>query len=511
MEEDPAPAPAATDASAAVSAATSAASGDEESQPGVQQQQLDMACTPEWATIGSSRYDPLHAVASITLKDLEQQQASKQQSPRQPMDIVCVLDNSGSMSGAKLSHLKHAIRFVESQLGADDRLALVLFNTEASVVHGLHRMNATRKAESEALVNGIKATGCTNILAGMKLGFQILTQRTSRNPIACMFLLTDGQDGQMPAEKRHIAAAMKAQGLGLNVFAFGADHDSAHLSMIARAAESSFVYVESLEEVVDAFGGALGMQQGLGAKNVRMSVTSLTDGVLIDEVNAGDYTVTVAAGRKSAIVLFSSLFIGERRDVVVRMIVPATSPAGLAVPQYPLFELSATYTPVGSDAVCSTSAEQNTWCTVQRQAEATLSSNCPATRDVEVDAHIRRLHVTETLKRALDIGDHSEIASARKLLEAERADVTTNSVAFQAQHKVALQLKADLDAAILGMRSRDHYARAGGRSVMTEACTSSAQQRCTYSKAGTTNTYQCVSSMGMQSTAKASRCTSKNG
>lgn len=46
------------------------------------------------------------------------------------------------------------------------------------------------------------------------------------------------------------------------VFGFGADHDSAHLQMIAVAAESPFIYVEETDQVIDAFGGAIGALQG---------------------------------------------------------------------------------------------------------------------------------------------------------------------------------------------------------------------------------------------------------
>lgn len=461
-----------------------------------------MKSTPEFATIGSSRYDSLHAIANISIKE----DVAIFEGARKAMDIVCVLDNSGSMSGSKFSHLKHAIRFIQSQLTAEDRLSLVVFNSNATGVHGLHRMNATRKAESEMLVNSLRAGGGTDIYAGMKKGHDILARRSSKNPISCMFLLTDGQDGSHLAEKKAIASSMKAEGTGLYVFAFGADHDSAHLNAIASAAESSFIYVESTDEVVDAFGGALGSQQGLAAKNIRMSVTSLTENVLIDEVNAGDYSVTVAAGRRSAAVTFSNLFVGERRDVIVRMIVPATAPAGTAIPQYPLFELSATYETVGENStVLNSLPEENTWCTVTRLADATCTENTVAHRDVEVDAQIRRLHVTETLKSAMDMGDRSNIDAARKLLTDTLADLTTNSVAYKANHKVTTQLKEDLDAAISGMRNRDYYVSAGGRSMMTEAYTSNVQQRCHYSKGASKNAYQSAGSSSMQSMAKKSK------
>jgi Mg-chelatase subunit ChlD len=490
-----------------------------------------MSSTPEWSTIGSGRMQALHAIASISIK--ENAQAANAPAPRQPMDLVCVLDNSGSMSGGKFTHLKHAIRFVQSQLTADDRLSLVVFNSYAKGVHGLYRMNDAQKAVSESMVNSLQVTGCTDIHAGMKMGHEILANRTTKNPISCMFLLTDGQDGGKLAEKKALAASMKTAGTGLFVFAFGADHDSAHLNAISSAAESSFVYVESTDEVVDAFGGALGSQQGLAAKNMRLTVSGVADGVLIDEVNAGDYPVTVAAGRRGATVTFSSLFVGERRDVIVRMIVPAidtesgkgslvdhiktgsaapmAAAAGgsgaVSVDQYPLLELTASYETVGErSVVMHSTAEENARCVVARLAEAENPDATPAQRHVEVDAQIRRLAVTDLLKRALDMGDRNSIDEARKLLTDALADLTANSVAFKADHKVTEQLMTDLETAIGSMRTREHYASQGGRSRTVEAYSSNVQQRCAYSKGATKSPYQCSSSSTMQSRGKSSKC-----
>jgi Mg-chelatase subunit ChlD len=51
--------------------------------------------------------------------------------PRAPLDLVTVLDLSGSMSGHKLELLKQAMRFVIDNLGPDDRLSVVSFSSEA--------------------------------------------------------------------------------------------------------------------------------------------------------------------------------------------------------------------------------------------------------------------------------------------------------------------------------------------------------------------------------------------
>ncbi|KAE8799826.1 hypothetical protein D1007_24702 [Hordeum vulgare] len=51
---------------------------------------------------------------------------------RAPLDLVTVLDVSGSMEGQKLELLKQAMGFVIDQLGPDDRLSMVSFSGRRS-------------------------------------------------------------------------------------------------------------------------------------------------------------------------------------------------------------------------------------------------------------------------------------------------------------------------------------------------------------------------------------------
>jgi len=63
-------------------------------------------------------------------------------SSRVPIDLVCVVDQSGSMSGEKMTLLKQTLIYITEQLNDLDRLAIVSFGTRAyDRSHGLKRMN----------------------------------------------------------------------------------------------------------------------------------------------------------------------------------------------------------------------------------------------------------------------------------------------------------------------------------------------------------------------------------
>ncbi|CAF5123627.1 unnamed protein product, partial [Rotaria sp. Silwood1] len=60
---------------------------------------------------------------------------------RAPIDLVCIVDQSGSMGGQKIALLKKTLIDIVDQLGELDRLAIISFNTDAiDRSHGLRRM-----------------------------------------------------------------------------------------------------------------------------------------------------------------------------------------------------------------------------------------------------------------------------------------------------------------------------------------------------------------------------------
>ena len=145
---------------------------------------------------------------------------------------MCVLDNSESMKGSKLESLKKAMEFVIQTLGPNDRLSIVNFNTTATALHGLLKMNSSNQDTAKAAVHGLQAVRSTDIYDGMITGWTILENRKTKNPASCMFLLTDGQDMDNLDEKLYLARKMKSEGTSLFVFGFGTDHDSEHMVRI---------------------------------------------------------------------------------------------------------------------------------------------------------------------------------------------------------------------------------------------------------------------------------------
>nr|CAB3478866.1 unnamed protein product [Digitaria exilis] len=94
--------------------------------------------------------------------------AEVSESERAPLDLVTVLDISGSMEGPKLGLLKQAMGFVIDHLGSHDRLSIVTFSCTAQRIIRLSRMTDGGKALAKSAVESLFAEGSTNIGDGLR-------------------------------------------------------------------------------------------------------------------------------------------------------------------------------------------------------------------------------------------------------------------------------------------------------------------------------------------------------
>ena len=90
------------------------------------------------------------------------------------VDIVAVIDKSGSMEDGKLRLVKETLHFMISELQAQDRLCIVTFSTKVFTDMPLTFMDAKGKALAEDVTSAIVADGTTNLSGGLYEGLRNL-------------------------------------------------------------------------------------------------------------------------------------------------------------------------------------------------------------------------------------------------------------------------------------------------------------------------------------------------
>ena len=329
-----------------------------------------------------------------------------------PMDVVCVVDVSGSMAGAKMDELKAAVTFLAETLQAKDRLALVVFNSSAECALPLRRMTAEgREAALAAVARKCRADGGTSIVAGLAVGLTVLERRRHRNAVAGLVLLTDGIDGDAAAgaELQKMARRASAAGASIYCLGFGLDHDAALLRGCAEASRTPFAYVSKPEDLAPAFASVVGGLAGVAAQRVKLRLRPCAAAPRPQVTT----TFEVAATEAYVEVRIPDLCFGERRDVPVEWAISEE-----LLGEVPLLVASAEFHDPRSRALVTVEEA----CVIVATVEVAASAGEPEEEpDLEVAVQRARCETARALEKAAALGRAGDAEAARGLVEAHRS------------------------------------------------------------------------------------------
>ena len=155
-----------------------------------------MSNNPEWPNAGSVKLNGKDATPTDTYGEweIELSVEAKDINTTKRTDIVLVLDKSGSMQGTRLAKAKAAaIQFINELLteGSQTRIAAVTFSNDYQTLAGGFKDSNSKQSLINA-INGISASGGTNIQGGIRTANNLLaTQSTAEEKI--IVLLSDGE------------------------------------------------------------------------------------------------------------------------------------------------------------------------------------------------------------------------------------------------------------------------------------------------------------------------------
>ena len=304
---------------------------------------MTVAMQCERVTVDGSSAQPLTVLVSVKAP-CEQVSASGEAAPRAGVDIIAVMDVSGSMSGPKITQLRQTLLAAIELLGPADRLSLIKFESHATRLTPLTRMTeAGRRAACDATVR-LAASGGTNIADALASAAAVVEGRRARNPVCGVILLTDGQDNGAHQAHPPLVARLRAAGATVSAFGYGGDHDSRLLEGIAEAGRGSFTYVERVEGVREAFGRCLGSLFSVAAQAARLDLRPLA-GAAIVRVSADGAQAPLPGGGVRVDV--GELFSHESRDLLVELTLPAAAAAAAEGGEPVYLEAEVTWVPPG--------------------------------------------------------------------------------------------------------------------------------------------------------------------
>jgi hypothetical protein len=212
------------------------------------------------------------------LLSIETPQLNK--SERASIDLICVLDKSGSMKGQKIMLLIDSFTTIMEYLSDNDRLSIIVFDSKVLRLTPLIRMTQEGKERTLIALRGIKASGQTNIALAVNYALEVMRGRRITNSVTSMFILSDGLDAG--AEKRiqglleHYKDIIR-ETFTIHSFGYGSIHDPVMMSSIAQLKDGSFYFIDKLDTIDEIFVDCLGGLISTVAQNMSIKVNITPD------------------------------------------------------------------------------------------------------------------------------------------------------------------------------------------------------------------------------------------
>lgn len=402
------------------------------------------------------------------------------QNPRAPVDLVTVLDVSGSMAGTKLALLKRAMGFVVQNLGPSDRLSVIAFSSTARRVFPLRRMTESGRQQALQAVNSLISNGGTNIAEGLRKGAKVLGDRKSKNPVGSIILLSDGQDtytvntsnGTNPRANYQSLLPIsihRNNGAGMQVpvhaFGFGTDHDASSMHSISENSGGTFSFIETESVIQDAFAQCIGGLLSVVVQELQVDVECVEPNLQLCSIKAGSYPSTMMADARMGSIRAGDLYAEEERDFLVTVNVPVDGSSA----ETSLLSVRCVFRdPITKEMVSQEPNEVK----IQRP-EVTRQQLV----SIEVDRQRNRHRAADAMAEARAAAENGDLAGAVSILESCRRSLSETASA-QTGDQLCTALCAELKEMQERMANRRVYEESG-RAYVLSGLSSHSWQRAT--------------------------------
>jgi Ca-activated chloride channel family protein len=188
------------------------------------------------------------------------------QSARKPVNLVMLLDTSGSMRGGKIDGMKEAaVQFVQ-QMGDEDTISIIEFYSRPDLLVNKALIGTDRERVMQT-IGMMEPGGDTTLFDAVGDGGAVVAATASPEASNVMIVLTDGKDTastRFQFDDQLVATATDNDTIVFTI-AYGNDADEEVLSGLAARGNGNFYQGDEAsiaaiyEEMSAAFGGSLGV------------------------------------------------------------------------------------------------------------------------------------------------------------------------------------------------------------------------------------------------------------
>ena len=507
-------------------------------------EKIKLLATPEYL-----EYGPANASACWVDINLSAPVYEEDENARAAVDIVAVIDRSGSMGGGKLDLVKKTLHFVVSQLTPKDRLCLIVYDNSVDLIFNLTYVNPENKNDIETKIDEVHTRGCTNLCGGLLKGMQEIMLRTGELAnVASVLLLTDGlANVGISSTDKIVQAMMDPFGYSINrgkylrkikkkkkkkrkkkksklpsttegqssppkrkrkkkrktksklepireftgtvyTFGYGSDHNAAMLKDISQAANGVYFFIDTDEKIPESFADCLGGLLSTVGQNISLKV-ELCNGASILEFIAKK-TPTFNENKTSAEVALGDLQSEEQRDVLMEIQLPVCSELGAAGGVLNYASITLSY----FNVITAVMEKVTSYLMVER-----TNTGKPKISNPIIDKQRNRVLTMKAIEDAKMKADEGKYAEARQLLLDSKQKIS-NSIT--SKELMVQGMMDDMDDMYDGMVNAAKY-KSYGKSRAINALQAHREQRSNFQAApGKITSYETKSKACMKKKGK---------
>lgn len=379
---------------------------------------------------------------------------------RASLRLVASIDKSGSMRGRKLDLVKRTLLHMLTFLSSKDALGIVEFDTDVNVVCNLTPCNEGGKAELSCAIARLRAGSQTNLCGGLLQGLQLHKKEIleaggdAPTVVRSTFLFTDGMANVGDSNPKSLCEQAETQlvhqgtQVTLSTFGFGSHHNANLLQDLAALGKGTYNFIESEDNIGQAFGEALGGLLSTTHQDVKLTLKTAPGVSLVEALTS--YPVEHLEDGGATITL-GDLFAEERRDVLVTVALPLATTEGSQT----LATLSAEGMSVLNDQL-----EQH----LQSLDIDRMVHPVSVEKHPQVVKHGLRHLATSAMAAARAAADRGALGEGRRLLQ-QAADTLASRPAALQGDAICSGLSTDVTNCLYHMREQQVYHSTGSKTL----------------------------------------------
>jgi Ca-activated chloride channel family protein len=250
------------------------------------------------------------------------------QADRKPMNLVLVIDRSGSMgSENKLEQVKNSAVELLNNLDPTDRLAIVTYDDSIQTL--LPSSTVENKARVRDLIYSLSPGGSTNLCGGMQAGFEEAKKHFRNENVNRIVLLSDGLANVGIVDPSAIASEaqrIRENRISVSTMGVGLDYNENLMASIADHSGGNYYFISQETSMASIFQKELNLMQSLIGTNAKATF-ELGRGVEVTDIAGFKWS---QSGRKLTIQV-PDVYSGETKRIMVQLKAPTTAGSSIVL------------------------------------------------------------------------------------------------------------------------------------------------------------------------------------